>query len=654
MSARKYDTVRTEERRPSRRELIPVVLILAAAVLFRVVYLWQYRAQIPYFSVPVVDSHVYDAWARMAAAGEGYGPKPFYMAPLYPCLLALVYKIAGHKLLLVYVLQAALGVSSLFLVYILGRRIFDHRSGLIAMLLLMLYAPLVFLESKLLTETLAVTLNLASILLVMRALDRPSAGRFLVAGLALGLSVLCRPAALITAALVCAWLLWARRRQGTRPASVALLVIGLAAAILPVTVRNYVVGGGFALISTNAGIVFAQGNSSSSSGLFASLPGFSASVQTEQEEGIRLAGKALGRRVKASEASSYWLRYGLEFARENPGRYALLLLRKLTWSLHNRESACIYNMYLEKQLVPALRLLVVPFSALVAFGLYGIVLSLRKTDARDARILALMVLSIYLSLIVFSVSSRFRAPVSAPLAVFAGHGLLAFLGLAARRDLRRLAVPAVCISTVFLVSLVPYPKEPIAAEAPTNLGAAYFTAGRTDEAVVQLRNALDMDPGFTYAHLFLGRALSQQERHDEAVEHFEQVIDDQPDNADAHHHLGYALAKLGRSDEAVAHYSEVVRLQPDNADARFNLGVLHDVAGRTAEAVREYRAAIAIRPSYAEARNNLAVLLYFEGAYEEAWREVRLCRKHGGSPNPEFIEALSAKMPEPKGTAGNE
>jgi len=596
-----------------------VALILLAAIAFRIVYLLQYKGSVPYFSVPIVDSQVYDAWAQRLVAGEGYGPKPFYMAPFYPYLLALLYKIAGHKLLFVYLLQAVVGALSLFLVYILGRRISGHRAGLFAMVFLAFYAPLVYLESKLLTETLAVALNLTSILLVMRALDRPMAARFLIAGLALGMSIICRPAALITAALVVVWLVLpaVRMRHGIRARFTALLVIGIAATILPITVRNYVVGKDFAVITTNAGIVFAQGNSRSSTGFFASLPEFSGSVHTEQEEGIRLAGEALGHPVKPSECSSYWLGYGLRYIREHPGSYAALLLRKVVWSLHNGESACVCNVYLEKQLVPALRLLFMPFSALLALGLFGIAHEMRRNVSRDARLLALPVLSIFLSLLLFSVSSRFRAPAAAPLAVFAGVGLSTLIGLAARRDLRGLGMSVVCMSPVFLVSLVPYPKPYITAEAPLNLATAFLSLNRTEEAIIHLERALDMQPDHPLAHLNMGRALAKQERYEPAVEHYEQALADQPDNAEAHYYLGYALANLGRSDEAAEHYRESLRLHPANADARFNLGVPYDMRGETEAAIGEYRAA------------------------------VRLSREHGGEPHPEFVKSLASKMPEP-------
>lgn len=633
--------------RADLRQWIPVAVVLLAAIAFRVVYLLQYRAHVPYYSVPIVDSYVYDAWAQRVAAGQGYGDKPFYMAPLYPYLLALLFKIAGHKLALVYISQAALGVVTLLLIYMLGRRTFGHAAGVIAMVLVLLYAPLVYLETKVLTETLAVTLNLASILLVMRALDKQTAARFLVAGLALGLSIICRPAALITAALIGVWMILpsVRSRYGIRLQSPALVLLGIAVTILPITIRNYVVGHDFAVISTNAGIVFAQGNNAGSKGFFTALPGFSGSVQVEQEESTRLAVRALGRPVTQSELSSYWLGYGLKFIRENPGAYALLLARKLTWSLHNGESACIYNVYLEKQLVPALRLLITPFSVLIGFGIYGIAISMRK---RDAQLLALAVLSVYISLMVFSVSSRYRVPVSAPLAVFAGFGISRLFELISSRDFRGIGVSAACIAPVFLISLIPYPKAYITAEAPANLGFGYFMAGRTDEAIVQLQRAVDMDPGFTYPHLLLGRALARQGKYEEAVGHYETVIGNQPDNADAHYFLANALVELGRTNEAIVHYADTVRLQPANVEAHFNLGVLNDGREKFQEAIRQYRAAIDLRPDYADAHNNLAIDLYTVGRYADAWQEARLCRQYGGTPHPGFIKALEAKMPEPR------
>jgi 4-amino-4-deoxy-L-arabinose transferase-like glycosyltransferase len=189
-----------------RQETLVVALVLLVAALLRVVYLMQYKAHVPYYSAIILDSIYYDSWAWKVAQGKGYGPMPFYMAPLYPYVLAVIYKLFGHSLGLVYALQSALGVVNTYLVYILTRRMFGHKSGIAAMVIILAYAPLMYLEPKILTETLSIFLNLASLLLVMKAVDQPGPSRFTVAGLVLGLSALCRPNALLTIALVLVWL----------------------------------------------------------------------------------------------------------------------------------------------------------------------------------------------------------------------------------------------------------------------------------------------------------------------------------------------------------------------------------------------------------------------------------------------------------------
>ncbi len=184
------------------REIITLTLVLLACVLLRVVYLIQYKANVPYYTGLIVDSQYYDVWAQRIVNGEGYGPKPFYLAPLYPYLLALIYTVVGRSLSVVYGFQAALGVLNLLLVYLISRRIFGHLSGILAVILLTLYAPLVFFEAKILSETLAITLSLVSILLIFKSIDKPARWKYLSVGIVLGLTAVCRPVALLTGILV--------------------------------------------------------------------------------------------------------------------------------------------------------------------------------------------------------------------------------------------------------------------------------------------------------------------------------------------------------------------------------------------------------------------------------------------------------------------
>ena len=637
---------------PRHREIISVFLIILAAVVLRDVYLLQYEARLPYYRVPIVDAAYYDAWAQRVAAGRGYGPMPFYSAPLYPYLLALIYVIAGRNLTLVYLLQEALGVLNVLMVYLLGRRLFGHVSGLIGAALILFYAPLMHLESKLLTETLAITLNLASLLLLMRALDRPGILSYLAAGVMLGLSAICRPVALIMIALVLAWLVFRksdlRQRSGFRPKHLMVLIAGIALAILPVTARNCFIGKDFALISTNGGMVFAQGNNPCANGVFAPVPTLTGVVEQEEEEGMYIAGKAYGRPVKPSESSSFWFRYAMRFIRQDPGGFAKLVCKKFIWSLHVREPRHNYNLNFEKAFVPVLRYLALPFPMLAGLTLYGFIRSRRTVTRRDSELLALQAISIFVSMLIFSVSSRYRAPSAPALGVFAGFGLAQAADCVRKGDLRAIAAAAVCLVFVLLFSLVPYPIPPVTAEAPMNLGMAYVVEGRPDEGMVYLRQALEMSPDSWFPNLTMGHAFLKKGDLDKAEAYYRKALRLRPDDAGTRLALANTLARQGKFEEAMAYYSDILRTDPSNANAYTAMGITLAKQGKTEQAIREYRTAIRADRYHAVAHYNLAKALCSKGEYAQAWKEVRLAEKYGRTPSPQFLKDLRAKMPEPR------
>src|SRR2546425_4303657 len=94
--------------------------IVALATMLRVAHVLSLRAT-PWFDHLVVDPEYYDEWARRIAAGDWLGDRPFYMDPLYPYLLAAIYRLWGRDLLFVRLLQVALSAGSCMLVAANGR-----------------------------------------------------------------------------------------------------------------------------------------------------------------------------------------------------------------------------------------------------------------------------------------------------------------------------------------------------------------------------------------------------------------------------------------------------------------------------------------------------------------------------------------------------
>jgi tetratricopeptide (TPR) repeat protein len=109
----------------------------------------------------------------------------------------------------------------------------------------------------------------------------------------------------------------------------------------------------------------------------------------------------------------------------------------------------------------------------------------------------------------------------------------------------------------------------------SNLGAlaiARRRTGQTDEAIVLLHEALDIQPGYDMAHFHLAGAYRDKgasppdpELLGRALEHADKVVALSPTFAEGHGIRADVLISLGRNEEAVAALGEAIRFDPDSA-----------------------------------------------------------------------------------------
>ena len=108
--------------------------------------------------------------------------------------------------------------------------------------------------------------------------------------------------------------------------------------------------------------------------------------------------------------------------------------------------------------------------------------------------------------------------------------------------------------------------KPDFAEAYCDLGRAYHSVGRDDDALASAAAALRIDPkskNAVYANLMIGTILLKRERYQEAIASFQQAlsIHSGPDDSDSdvgHIGLAYAHIKAGNKQSALAEY-EILR-----------------------------------------------------------------------------------------------
>jgi Flp pilus assembly protein TadD len=93
-------------------------------------------------------------------------------------------------------------------------------------------------------------------------------------------------------------------------------------------------------------------------------------------------------------------------------------------------------------------------------------------------------------------------------------------------------------------------------------GIILYRGGKTEQAITQFYETLQLDADNRRAHNNLGILLAQRGDLDGAITHFVKVTQLDPSNDRAHHNLGQAFYSKGQISRAIKHYRESLRLMP--------------------------------------------------------------------------------------------
>ena len=374
----------------SSRTSTTLVALSALALLVRLVYLWQIRHS-PFFTLLMGDSKGYDEWARRIAAGDWIGTDVFYQAPLYPYFMGAIYTAAGHDVLAVRVCQAILGSMSCALIAHAAWRLFSKRAGIIAGLILALYPPAIFFDGLLQKTALDAFLTSLAIWIISGLIVSPlSSWRPWVGlGATMGALSLTRENALILIGVIVIWCLVgrpegrplpervdlvSRGRLLGRPAIAGAFLIGVSLLLLPVAIRNYAVGGGFYLTTSQFGPNLYLGNNPRTDGTAGSLIAGRGSSEYERQDAIDIAERATGRHLTPGEVSSYWTGQTLAFIRSQPAAWLKLMARKvvLLWNSAEAFDTESQESYAEWSPLVRIGAIVGNFGLLVPLAAFGV------------------------------------------------------------------------------------------------------------------------------------------------------------------------------------------------------------------------------------------------------------------------------------------
>lgn len=645
---------------------------------------------------PVIDSEAYLLQGLRVAAGQDIVEGVYFQAPLYPLLLGSALRLGGvpGSLLAERIedltpdvleqatavgrgLNVLAGLALVWLVWRLGRLLFDGPTGLCAALLAAFYGPFLFYQAHLLKVSLSLLFLPWAVLAVVRAwqLGRPRA--FLWVGLALGLGALVRGNMQLLVLLGLVALTVHGWRCGRLRESLlrgAWLLGGAALALAPVAVRNSLVAGSPVFSTAAGGTAFYLCNhAGNSTGLVQATADNRQIPRHEFGDWQQGAEDALGRSLSPAEISSYWFQRALDDIVADPRRWLLAELRKLGLLFSRYEAPDNTLVVLGEEQswllagTPSRWAVVLP----LAWGGAWLAWRRRRDQRRDqrrdppqeqqrrasesaqdisssaaaqafddparraGRVALVLALGGYAaSLLLFNVSARFRMPLAPLTLVFAGYLLANAVGLLSggkasrddsrddsRKGLGGAALVVVCGFGASLLSegfLGPLDE----AELATHLAVRYknraqVAAGRDDldAARADLQRALTVaaEAGKVSPELFV---LGAGWDRAEAL----------AQSAAGHPELAQPLRA-----RAIRAVQQALALGPDHGPAQRLAGLLLYDEGAHGDAVVSFGRALAAVPRDREARQYQVLSLLALGRHAEARDGAALLIEHDGS-----------------------
>ncbi|MBN1657071.1 MAG: glycosyltransferase family 39 protein [Anaerolineae bacterium] len=393
-----------------------------------------------YLAARLADGHGYSFDRPWYPFGKPAGSPTAHWSFLYTAFVAAVYRVAGPHPLAARLVSAVLGGVLLpWIMVLYARRLFPGRQrlALVAAGCSAIYAYFVLYAARLVTETFYIVAVLWVMERAMALADRPKTVQAISFGLALAVAALLRQTILPWAIVLFAWLLWsAYRTRQLRSTMVALGVAGsiLVAAIVPFTVRNYMLYDEFLLLNSNAGYVMYSAQHPMHGTHF------------EEHAAAPLPENLVGSELNEAQLDRALLKIGLDFIRTDPWRYVQLSVSRVRaffvfWP--TADSSLLYNVGRVLSFTLFLPVMVLGLSLALRdarpFRTWGDWIAFSTTPAAPALLFAIFYSTAH---VLTWAMIRYRLPVDAIILPFAALALDTWLiPYLNRLPRRRLALP---------------------------------------------------------------------------------------------------------------------------------------------------------------------------------------------------------------------
>ena len=586
-----------------------VALLFVVAFVIRLLYLYHLKSNSPVYGLLIHDSALFNHLGQEVAGGKIIGDQQFYISPLYIYFIGLIYSVLGEGFNYLRLVQFILGSTGCVVLYFLARRMFDRRVAIVASLVAAVYGPFLFFEGNILGTSLVVLLFLCAVYLLVLTIEK--GGRWylaLLSGIMFSLGVTGRPNLLLVIPIPVVYILLnPRPNSRVRFLLPAIWVLGISIPLSLTVLHNYLAAKDLSLITSHGGINFYIGNHKGASGVWEAPKGLSASVSAiNLEESRDLAERELGRKLDASEVSSYWYGRAFRYILHHPGSWLGLMSKKFMLFWSGYETPLNFDYYFHNKYSPLLRIPFTNFVFIVPLALFGLIVYAKEWKKRW--LLYALILAGCISVVAFFMADRYRLPIVPFLLIFASAGAFWLLDHF-RSGLSKHVIYAVLGLIALYVMVVWQYRDKRAhthfANDCYNLSLAYIIDDKPKAAIYWGRRAVMIDPTLKDAHYNLGVAHLQVNEQEQALQAFQKVVVLDSTDVNSQLNVGGILLMQGKSREALPHLSAAVRYDSTSIKALMNLGLAYYYEAKYQRATKQWEKILKIEPGNEQAKNNI-------------------------------------------------
>jgi pentatricopeptide repeat protein len=557
----------------------------ALFVLFLTALAWKLACLVrlvrsPLFGDLSSDSAAYWGWAQFLSRDSWLGHNAFFLGPLYPYLLALFHPTPSSSPTGPLLVQCVLGSATCVLLASAARRVCAWPYALSVGVLAAGNSMANLLDVSVLSESLLWFLG--AVFMWLQFAVNPSArsrAHAVWSGLIIGMMTLARPSfglLLIPVAIA------AGAHGGVRAAvrSVLMSSCVVLACCLPVLARHAVLGYGLIPTTYSLGYNAYVGNGPGANGTYRSPTGDSILEPTSIAEmeggtlgdGRDFIARTTGLKLSPAESSAWWLRATWSSAVASPGRVFGLWVRKAALSFNHVEASQIEDLGVHERILGPLGIpWVGTFGFVGMLGLVGLLLIVRRTEGH---VLLAHMVGVWVSLVIFFVTDRYRHHLTLPLLVACGPAIEATVqGIRNARlepqRLSRVLAPAAVAASIIWLPLASVGRERVEFLSRWTLAEARLRHGDRLAGESELRLALA--PG-ALARLPLTRSSTARE----AV-------------ANAMQELGCSYAQRGLFAESDRWLVRALEYTPAARTLQHDHAVMLALTGRGPEALCDMR-----------------------------------------------------------------